>query len=283
MTTDLNTITRNRIPARKVINQYKEGRRDFRNLDLRNSSFKKQDLCDADFSGSDIRGCSFEGATLENANFSSVITGFSQSYWFNLFLSAVFGFLIWNYCLTFTAKYIEMITNPFKMALEGILGIYAAEIFTIIAQAPLFLAVIIMVFLIIFAPGFMCDQKYLTNYGSFPNSSLIYGLYSSFLLSIIFIVTSILIENLLHLRFDLIRSIALLFILVVDSIVLYRVLRTLFVNKTDGTTFNNANLNRAKFDRSSIKNCYFAGSSLDHAFLEYLLEYYYTWISYLLL
>ncbi|WP_216628779.1 hypothetical protein [Microcystis aeruginosa] len=49
MTTDLNTITRNRIPARKVINQYKEGRRDFRNLDLRNSSFKKQDLCDADW------------------------------------------------------------------------------------------------------------------------------------------------------------------------------------------------------------------------------------------
>jgi uncharacterized protein YjbI with pentapeptide repeats len=266
MTTDLKAITRTRIPARKVINQYKEGRRDFRNLDLRNSSFKKQDLCDADFSGSDIRGCSFEGATLENANFSSVITGFSQSYWFNLFLSAVFGFLIWNYCLTFTAKYIEMITNPFKMALEGILGIYAAEIFTIIAQAPLFLAVIIMVFLIIFAPGVMCDQKYLTNYADpSPNSSLIFGLFLSLFLSILFMMTSILVEDLPDLRFHLIRFITLLFILVVDSIVLYRVLRTLFVNKTDGTTFNNANLNRAKFDRSSIKNCYFAGSSLDHA------------------
>ncbi|NCR23682.1 MAG: pentapeptide repeat-containing protein [Microcystis aeruginosa L111-01] len=133
MTIDLNAITRTRIPAKKIINQYKEGRRDFRNLDLRNYSFKKQDLRDADFSGSDIRGCSFEGATLENTNFSSVITGFSQSYWFNLFVSAVFGFLIWNYCLTFTAKYIEMITNPFKVAVEGILGIYVAEIVIIFA------------------------------------------------------------------------------------------------------------------------------------------------------
>jgi uncharacterized protein YjbI with pentapeptide repeats len=266
MTIDLNAITRTRIPAKKIINQYKEGRRDFRNLDLRNYSFKKQDLRNADFSGSDIRGCSFEGATLENTNFSSVITGFSQFYWFNLFVSAVFGFLIWNYCLTFTAKYIEMITNPFKVAVEGILGIYVAEIFTIIAQAPLFFTVIIIILLIIAVPSFICDKKYLTNYvSSSTNSSLISGLFPSLLLSIIFIVTSILIEDLLHLRFDLIRFIALLFILAIDSIVLYRVLRTLFVNKTDGTTFKNTNLNRAKFDQSSLKNCSFEGSSLDHA------------------
>ncbi|GBL11397.1 serine/threonine-protein kinase B [Microcystis aeruginosa Sj] len=270
MTTDLNAITRTRIPARKVINQYKEGRRDFRNLDLRNSSFKKQDLRDADFSGSDIRGCSFEGATLENANFSSVITGYSQSYWFNLFLFAGFGFLIWNHCLTFTAKYIEMITNPFKMALEGILGIYAAEIFTIIAQAPLFLAVIIMVFLIIFVPGFMCDQKYLTNYaGSSANSSLVYGLFLSFFLSILFMMTSILVEDLPDLRFHLIRFITLLFILVIDTVLLYRFLRSLFLNKTYGTTFKNTNLNCAKFERSGIKNCSFEGSSLDHASFSY--------------
>ncbi|NCS30688.1 MAG: pentapeptide repeat-containing protein [Microcystis aeruginosa F13-15] len=270
MTTDLNAITRTRIPARKVISQYKEGRRDFRNLDLRNSSFKKQDLRDADFSGSDIRGCSFEGATLENANFSSVITGFSQSYWFNLFLFAGFGFLIWNHCLTFTAKYIEMITNPFKMALEGILGIYAAEIFTIIAQAPLFLAVIIMVFLIIVVPGFMCDQKYLTNYaGSSANSSLVYGLFLSFFLSILFMMTSILVEDLPDLRFHLIRFITLLFILVIDTVLLYRFLRSLFVYKTEGTTFKNTNLNRAKFERSGIKNCSFEGSSLDHASFSY--------------
>lgn len=64
MTTDLNAITRTRIPARKVISQYKEGRRDFRNLDLRNYSFKKQDLRDADFSGSDIRGCSLGASHL---------------------------------------------------------------------------------------------------------------------------------------------------------------------------------------------------------------------------
>ncbi|NCS20444.1 MAG: hypothetical protein GPJ15_10805 [Microcystis aeruginosa G11-06] len=266
MTIDLNAITRTRIPAKKIINQYKEGRRDFRNLDLRNYSFKKQDLRDADFSGSDIRGCSFEGATLENTNFSSVITGFSQFYWFNLFVSAVFGFLIWNYCLTFTAKYIEMITNPFKVAVEGILGIYVAEIFTIIAQAPLFLTVIIMVFLIIVVPCFMCDKKYLTNYASpSPNSSLVYGLFLSFFLSIMFMMTSILVEDLLDLRFHLIRSITILFILVVNTVLLYGFLRTLFLYKTEGTTFKNTNLNRAKFDQSSLKNCSFAGSSLDHA------------------
>ncbi|NCR23681.1 MAG: pentapeptide repeat-containing protein [Microcystis aeruginosa L111-01] len=115
-------------------------------------------------------------------------------------------------------------------------------------------------------PSFICDKKYLTNYvSSSTNSSLISGLFPSLLLSIIFIVTSILIEDLLHLRFDLIRFIALLFILAIDSIVLYRVLRTLFVNKTDGTTFKNTNLNRAKFDQSSLKNCSFEGSSLHHA------------------
>ncbi|TRU65015.1 MAG: hypothetical protein EWV48_05150 [Microcystis aeruginosa Ma_QC_C_20070823_S13] len=270
MTIDLNAITRTRIPAKKIINQYKEGRRDFRNLDLRNYSFKKQDLRDADFSGSDIRGCSFEGATLENTNFSSVITGFSQFYWFNLFVSAVFGFLIWNYCLTFTAKYIEMITNPFKVAVEGILGIYVAEIFTIIAQAPLFFTVIIIILLIIAVPSFICDKKYLTNYvSSSTNSSLISGLFPSLLLSIIFIVTSILIEDLLHLRFDLIRSITILFILVVNTVLLYGFLRTLFLYKTEGTTFKNTNLNRAKFDQSSLKNCSFEGSSLDHASFSY--------------
>jgi hypothetical protein len=159
-----------------------------------------------------------------------------------------------------------MITNPFKVAVEGILGIYVAEIFTIIAQAPLFFTVIIIILLIIAVPSFICDKKYLTNYvSSSTNSSLISGLFPSLLLSIIFIVTSILIEDLLHLRFDLIRFIALLFILAIDSIVLYRVLRTLFVNKTDGTTFKNTNLNRAKFDQSSLKNCSFEGSSLDHA------------------
>lgn len=71
------------------------------------------------------------------------LTGFSQFYWFNLFVSAGFGFLTWNYCLTFTAKYIEIIINPFKVAVKEFLGIYAAEIFTIIAQAPLFLTVIV--------------------------------------------------------------------------------------------------------------------------------------------
>jgi hypothetical protein len=152
------------------------------------------------------------------------------------------------------------------MALEGILGIYAAEIFTIIAQAPLFLAVIIMVFLIIFAPGFMCDQKYLTNYADpSPNSSLIFGLFLSLFLSILFMMTSILVEDLPDLRFHLIRFITLLFILVVDTVLLYRFLRTLFVYKTYGTTFKNANLNRVKFDQSRIKNCYFGGSYLDHA------------------
>ena len=52
---------------------------------------------------------------------------------------------------------------------------------------------------------------------------------------------------------------------VVNTVLLYGFLRTLFLYKTEGTTFKNTNLNRAKFDQSSLKNCSFEGSSLDHA------------------
>lgn len=47
----------------------------YANRDLRNCSFREQDLTGADFSGSDIRGCDFSKTMLTGANFERVRTG----------------------------------------------------------------------------------------------------------------------------------------------------------------------------------------------------------------
>jgi len=50
--------------AVEVIEQYRNGRRDFRGESLRGCNFKNQDLSGADFSGCDIRGAFFSRANL---------------------------------------------------------------------------------------------------------------------------------------------------------------------------------------------------------------------------
>ncbi|MFN7256372.1 MAG: pentapeptide repeat-containing protein, partial [Microcystis sp.] len=58
--------------AAAVIEQYKNGRRDFRGESLRGGNFRGADLAGADFSGCDIRGANFSRANLTGTKFAGV-------------------------------------------------------------------------------------------------------------------------------------------------------------------------------------------------------------------
>jgi uncharacterized protein YjbI with pentapeptide repeats len=62
----------------EVIEQYQNGRRDFRGESLRGCNFKKQDLSGADFSGCDIRGANFSGANLTEVKFEKAKAGLQK-------------------------------------------------------------------------------------------------------------------------------------------------------------------------------------------------------------
>ena len=64
-----------RMKAVEVIEQYKNGRQDFRGESLRGCNFKNQELSGADFSGCDIRGANFSGANLTEMKFEGAKAG----------------------------------------------------------------------------------------------------------------------------------------------------------------------------------------------------------------
>ena len=61
--------------AAAVIEQYKNGRRDFRGESLRGGNFRGADLAGADFSGCDIRGANFSRANLTGVKFAGAKAG----------------------------------------------------------------------------------------------------------------------------------------------------------------------------------------------------------------
>ena len=61
--------------AAAVIEQYKNGRRDFRGESLRGGNFRGADLTGADFSGCDIRGANFSRANLTGVKFAGAKAG----------------------------------------------------------------------------------------------------------------------------------------------------------------------------------------------------------------
>ncbi|MEB3192295.1 MAG: pentapeptide repeat-containing protein [Snowella sp.] len=64
--------------AADVIEQYKNGRRDFRSQSLRGCNFKNQDLSAADFSGCDLRGANFSRANLTKVKFEKAKAGLQK-------------------------------------------------------------------------------------------------------------------------------------------------------------------------------------------------------------
>ena len=59
------------IPNHEILEQYKQGRRDFKNIQCVGTDFIGLDLSGADFSGSDLGFSSFSRANLSNTNFSN--------------------------------------------------------------------------------------------------------------------------------------------------------------------------------------------------------------------
>lgn len=74
--------------AKKLLQLYAEGRRDFRGENLRGQSFRRQNLSGADFSGADIRSADFTNAYLVGAKFVGAKAGL-QKRWIIILLAGV--------------------------------------------------------------------------------------------------------------------------------------------------------------------------------------------------
>ena len=83
--------------AVEVIQEYKNGRRDFRGESLRGCNFKNQELSGADFSGCDIRGANFSRANLTEAKFEKAKAGLQKRWVVILLIAALILIVISSY------------------------------------------------------------------------------------------------------------------------------------------------------------------------------------------
>jgi uncharacterized protein YjbI with pentapeptide repeats len=95
--------------ASEVLQQYAQGKRDFRGVNLRGLSFRNQDLSGADFSGADIRSTNFQGARLQGTQFVKAKAGLQKSRMILLLVFALLLVALSGFCYTLNAYFIVLI------------------------------------------------------------------------------------------------------------------------------------------------------------------------------
>ncbi|MFN9735067.1 MAG: pentapeptide repeat-containing protein, partial [Microcystis sp.] len=91
--------------AAAVIEQYKNGRRDFRGESLRGGNFRGTDLAEADFSGCDIRGANFSRANLTGVTFAGATAGL-QNRWVGILLGLALVLIVISSFFSSAAAYL---------------------------------------------------------------------------------------------------------------------------------------------------------------------------------
>jgi hypothetical protein len=98
--------------ATEVIQEYKNGRRDFQGESLRGCNFKDQDLSGADFSGCDICGANFSGANLTEVKFERAKAGLRKRWMIFLLLVALVLIVISSFFSALVGSFAAYIFDP---------------------------------------------------------------------------------------------------------------------------------------------------------------------------
>ncbi|GBL14823.1 serine/threonine-protein kinase B [Microcystis aeruginosa NIES-1211] len=98
--------------AAAVIEQYKNGRRDFRGESLRGGNFRGADLTGADFSGCDIRGANFSRANLTGVKFTWAKAGLQKRWLVILLGLALVLTVVSSFFSAFVGYMVSLIFAP---------------------------------------------------------------------------------------------------------------------------------------------------------------------------
>ena len=98
--------------AAAVIEQYKNGRRDFRGESLRGGNFRSADLAGADFSGCDIRGANFSRANLTGVKFTWAKAGLQKRWLVILLGLALVLTVVSSFFSAFVGYMVSLIFAP---------------------------------------------------------------------------------------------------------------------------------------------------------------------------